>query len=233
MRAYWWVVLLAAGGLLWGGGEELLGNEGRSIDGTTAATSRLNSAQMLEAQLGAAPGSASPSAPTSPSRRAQAKAAAPNASASPHRVVTTAYDSWVVTCQENAAKNTCLASLRVVSQNRVLLDWQIGFNQAGHLITAVHIPSGLVVKQGNKDVGGAILLGNGLELKFDNGTVRRLNFVSCGPRQCVAEAPFDESFAKEAMASTKATITVSTSGGAIPFEFSIKGIDNAILATRR
>ncbi len=116
-----------------------------------------------------------------------------------------------------------------MNQNQaLLLNWQIGFNEEGHLVTAVHIPSGLAVKQGDQTVGGAISIPNGVELKFGNGAVRRLSYVLCGPQQCFAEAPIDEAFGKEAVASANATITVHTSGGAIPFDLAIKGIDKAI-----
>ncbi len=82
--------------------------------------------------------------------------------------------------------------------------------------------------------GGGIMIQNGLELKFGNGAARRMSYVSCGPQQCFAEALIDDAFVKEALANTMATITVQTvSGGAIPFEFAIKGIDKAISSTRK
>jgi invasion protein IalB len=155
----------------------------------------------------------------------------------PHRVETTTYDSWAVTCEDTtvggAAKRTCIASLRVQNDNRVLLNWQIGFNEDGHFITAVRIPAGLTVKKGDQTVGGPILIANGVELKFGNGPVRRLSYVWCGPQQCFAEAPIDDAFVKEAVANANATITVRTAGGAIPFELPIKGIDKAISSMRK
>jgi invasion protein IalB len=62
--------------------------------------------------------------------------------------------------------------------------------------------------------------------------VRRLSFVTCGPQQCVAEALIDEAFVKEAAANTKATITVHTAGGVLPFELAINGIDKALTYSR-
>jgi len=110
----------------------------------------------------------------------------------------------------------------------LLLNWQIGFNDEGRFVTAVHVSSGLAIRQGDQTVGGPLMIANGVEMKFGNGPVRRLNYVSCGPQQCFAEAPIDDAFTKEAVANAKATVTIHTSGGAIPFELAIKGIDKAI-----
>jgi invasion protein IalB len=145
----------------------------------------------------------------------------------------------VVTCQDaadGAGKKTCLASLRVVNQNkRTLMNWQIGFNPEGRLVTAVHVPSALAIRQDNKPVGGAIRVAEGVELKFGNGPVHRLSFATCGPQQCVAEGAIDDAFVKEAVANVggKANITVHTGGGAIPFDVPIKGIDKAIASIRK
>jgi invasion protein IalB len=78
------------------------------------------------------------------------------------------------------------------------------------------------------------LVQNALELKFGNGAARRLNYVSCNPQQCAAEAPVDDAFIKDAVANSTATITVYTvSGQGVPFEVPIKGIDKAISSTRK
>jgi invasion protein IalB len=114
----------------------------------------------------------------------------------------------------------------------MIVDWQIGANEENRYITAIHIPSALAVKQGDKTVGGPIMVGNGVELKFGNGGPRRLSFVTCGPKQCVAEGLIDDAFIKEASANTKATLTVYTPGAAIPLEVAITGIDKAISSTR-
>jgi invasion protein IalB len=83
-------------------------------------------------------------------------------------------------------------------------------------------------------MGGPLLIQNGVELKFGNGPARLVNYVWCGPRQCVAEALIDDAFVKEALANANATITVRTLGGeAIPIEVPIKGIDKAISSTRK
>ena len=142
-------------------------------------------------------------------------------------------------CRENVggtAKKTCLASLRVASpsQRELLLNWQIGLNNESRFVTAFHVPTGVAVKKGEQTLGGGLMVQNGVELKFGNGTARRVNYVSCGPQQCFAEALIDDAFVKEAVANSQATVTVYTAGaGAIPIEFSIKGIDKAISSTRK
>jgi invasion protein IalB len=181
-----------------------------------------SAAPILEAQ--ARPPALAPAAPPKPAQDA------------PRKIETTTYDSWTVTCDTTAggtAKKKCLATLRLLNQSRgLILNWQIGSNEENRYITAIHIPSALAVKQGDKTVGGPIMVGNGVELKFGNGGPRRLSFVTCGPKQCVAEGLIDDAFIKEASANTKATLTVYTPGAAIPLEVAITGIDKAISSTR-
>ncbi len=225
MRASRWVLICTVGGVLIGSCAAVLLFRTQVLAGvemattgkmTTTAVKPSRPAVVREAQVRHTP----PAAP------------APAASAAPRRIETTMYDAWAVTCEDvtvnGTAKKSCGSSLRVTNQNRVLLNWQIGFNEAGHLVTAVQVPIGLAIKQGDKTVGGAILIPNGVDLKFGNGAVRHLTYMWCGPRQCSAEAPIDEAFIKDAAANTKATITIHTSGGAIPFDLPIKGIDKAI-----
>jgi invasion protein IalB len=221
MRASQWILIAAAGGLLVSGVAALLGIRGVADIEVAATGVKPNPPLVQEAQLrGAAPAAPAPAAP-----------------GRPQRVETTMYGSWAVTCEDTTAggavKRSCMASLRVTDRNRTLLNWQIGFNPEGRLVTAAHIPTGLAVKQGDKTVSGPILIAHGVELKFGNAPVRRLSFVFCGPRQCMAEAPIDDAFMKEAAASSKATITVHTAGGAIPFDLPIKGIDKAISSARK
>jgi invasion protein IalB len=185
----------------------------------------------------------SPAPSAAPIREAQTRPPAPAAAApakpaqdAPRKIETTTYDSWTVTCDATAggaAKKKCLATLRVVNQNRgLVLNWQIGSNEENRYITAIHIPSAIAVKQGDKTVGGPILVGSGIELKFGNGGARRLSFITCGPKQCVAEGLIDDGFIKEAIANTKATLTIHTPGADVPLEVAITGIDKAISSTR-
>ena len=240
MRSFWWIPA-AVVGLVGCGAVAFLVTPGGARTETVATAVKPEPASVLQTQFAQA-------APA-PVREAQqvrqpAPAAAPAAPAAaarpapegPRRVETTQYNSWTVTCEETVggtAKKSCLANLRMVNQDRgTVLNWQIGLNPEGHFVTAIHIPSALAVKSGDNTVGGPISIPSGIELKFGNGTVRRLNFVTCGPQQCVAEALIDDSFVKEATANTKATVTIHTPGAVIPFELEIKGIDKAISFTR-
>jgi len=239
-----WIFISAGGGvLLLGAAVVFLSGGPETIK--SAAIAQPDAAVMQQAQLrpttpapqgrpAAPPPAAQPGAPA-----AQPGAPAAQQATPPRHVETTQYDSWVVTCQDaadGAGKKTCLASLRVVNQNkRVMMNWQIGFNPEGRLVTAFHIPSAIAIRQDNKTVGGAIRVAEGVELKFGNGPVRRLNFATCGPQQCVAEGAVDDGFIKEAIANAnnKANISVHTVGGVIPFDVPIKGIDKAISSVRK
>ena len=237
-----WVVM-AVGGLLLVGVAALVATQGLGSVETVAAGAKSSpelrqdtSAPFREAQF-------QPTAPTPqrPTAQAQQRPAAPATPATPPRRETTQYDSWVVTCNEasvsGAPKRSCIASLRVVAQNRgVMLNWEIGSDPEGRWITAIHVPSGLAMKDGDKVIGSPpILIPDGVELKFGNGAARRLSFVSCGPQQCMAQAAIDDAFVKEAVANAnaKANIVVHTAGGVVPFDLPIKGIDKAITATRK
>jgi invasion protein IalB len=218
MRVSPWILVLAVAALLVSGGGLLLGTQG------------LAGVEMVATGVKPVP---------APGREAQARQPNPPAAApaAPRRVETTEYDSWAVTCEDatvsGAMKKTCVALLRVVNDNKMLLNWEIGLNQEGRFVTTIQTPSALAVKQNDKMVGGPIMVSKGVELKFGNGAPRRLNYVWCGPQRCLAEAPIDEAFVKEALASAQATITVHTLGGSIPFDLSVKGIDHAISSTRK
>ncbi len=242
MRKSRWILISTVSGFLISGTALMLATGPLTSIGMTATQAKPASGPEQLQQAAPPPlreAQARPTAPAPAAPRSAPAAPAANAPSSPHRVETTEYDSWAVTCEDTgaggAAKRSCVGSLRVRNRNQLLLNWQIGSNPDGHWVTAVHIPSALSAKQGDKTVGGPILVANGVELKFGSGPVRRLNFVSCGPQQCLAEAAVDEGFVKEAVANVngKATITVHTGGGDIPFEVPIKGIDKAIASTRK
>jgi len=226
MRASHWVAIFAVGTLLSAGGAAVLATQkSDESDGVRTAAAKNNPGlpgPIRESQL-----------------RPQAPAGAP-ASPAPQRVETTKYDSWVVVCQEGgaAAKKVCAASLRAMGPDQnarqPLLTWELGSNKDGHFVTIFHVPPAIGIKKDNRVAGGPILIPNGVELKFGNGAARRISYLWCGPQQCVAEALIDDAFVKEALANTKATVTVYTFGGeAIPLELPITGIDKAISSTRK
>ena len=154
------------------------------------------------------------------------------------RTETIKYNSWVLVCRffsGTTTKKNCIASLRVVADNeqRPLLVWQIGLDKDGHFVNTFHVPSLLVIRQAGKAVRRPLLVQSGMDLKFGNGSPKRINYLWCGPKQCVAEALIDDVFAREAASNTNATITLRTGfGEVVPIEVSIRGIEKAISATK-
>jgi invasion protein IalB len=170
-------------------------------------------------------------------RESQTRGPAARAQAPAHRVESTTYDAWTVTCRETAGKKECGAVLRAASgENRgqPVLIWEIGLNSEGRQVTIFRVPVGLATKKDNQTVGGGIMIQNGVELKFGNGQARRINFMSCNPRACIGEAAVDDTLVREANANTEATVTVHVIGGQpVPLQFGIKGIDKALSLTRK
>lgn len=230
MRRLWWIPAAVVGAAICAL-VAVFATQGGTGTATVATPVTPAPASMPQTQF-----SQAASRPVQEAQQAGQPAPAPAAPAAPRRVETTQYDSWIVTCEETVGgttKKSCIADMRMVNQDRgTVLNWQIGQNPEGQFITAIHIPSALTVESGDKTVGGPISIQNGIELKFGNGAVRRLNYTTCGPQQCVAEAIIDEAFIKEATANTKATITIHTPSAVIPFELAINGIDKAISNTR-
>ena len=155
------------------------------------------------------------------------------------RTETIKYNSWVLVCRfvaGNTTKKTCSASLRVIAKGRQqpLLLWQIHENKDGQFVSTFHVPPLIVIRQAGKAKGGPLLVQSGMDLKFGNESPIHINYVWCGPKQCIAEALIDDAFEKEAAANTNATITLRTGIGAVvPIDVSIKGIEKAISATRQ
>jgi invasion protein IalB len=224
MRVYHWVAILFVGALLTASAASVMLGSQKSDepDAVRVAAVKNGSSPALirESQVRRAPSSA------------------PKSSA-PQRVETIKFDSWIVTCRDTVggtAKKTCGASLKAMSQDRreLLLNWELGLNKDGHFITAIYVPPFLAIKKGDQSVGGPLLIQNGVELKFGNGPARRISYLWCGPKQCLAEALIDDAFVKDALANTMATITVHTAGGgSVPIEIPITGIDKAISLTRK
>jgi len=91
---------------------------------------------------------------------------------------------------------SCSASLRVAAQvqnqRHLLLLWELGLNNKdGRFISAFRVPPIVGIKKGDR-----IATENGVEVKFGNGQPRRINFMWCGPKQCVAEGLIDDAFVK-------------------------------------
>jgi len=170
-------------------------------------------------------------------REAQSKSPAAAAPAAPPRTETIVYDSWTVTCHEGGTvKRSCLATLQVLDKDRkVLLRWQIGFDKASRLTTAIDVPTGLLVTDEKTQTrSSGISIKQGVELKLGNGPVRNLAFRMCDTQRCEAPTPIDDAFLKDAGAATTATATVYTADDrAVPFVMQLKGIDKALASIRR
>jgi len=230
MRLQYWLAILASGAVF-AASAAAVPNILSSVDSNGVQTN--NEAPplpMRESQLRPTP------APQAAPQAQQAPGGAP----STQKTETTKYDSWVVVCQEGAGttKKSCSASLRVAAQvqnqRHLLLLWELGLNKDGRFISAFRVPPIVGFKKGDKIATGPLLVQNGVEVKFGNGQPRRISFMWCGPKQCVAEGLIDDAFIKEASANANAIVTVYTSDGtASPIEVPIKGIDKAISATRK
>jgi invasion protein IalB len=169
---------------------------------------------------------------------AAAPAPPPSAQPAPPRSETIVYDSWTVTCHEGGtAKKTCLATLQVLDKDRrqVLLRWQIGFDKAARLTTAIDVPTGLLVTDDKTQTrSSGISIKQGVELKLGDRPVRNVAFRMCDAQRCEASTPIDDAFVKDAGTATTATATVYTADGrAVPFVMQLKGIDKALASLRR
>jgi invasion protein IalB len=159
----------------------------------------------------------------SPSTAAAESAATPATPEGPQRTETIVYDAWTVTCRDivgGKAKRSCSATLQVIDQEhrQVVFAWIIGRTPEGKLMTFLRTPTGVQIQPG-------------VELKVENGAVRKLNYVACEPGVCEASTTMDDSMVKEVAAGTKATATIyATDGRGINFNMQIAGASKAIPA---
>jgi len=141
----------------------------------------------------------------------------------PQRTETIVYDAWTVTCRDTVGaktKKACSATLQVIDQEhrQVVFVWIIGRTAEGKLMTLLQTPTGVQIQPG-------------VELKVENGAVRKLNYVACEPGRCEASTAMDDSMVKEIVAGTKATATIyATDGRGINFNMQIAGASKAIPA---
>ena len=161
-----------------------------------------------------------PPAASPPSAAAEPAASTPEG---PQRTETIVYDAWTVTCRDivgGKAKRTCSAMLQVIDQEhrQVVFAWIIGRTAEGTLTTFLQTPTGVQIQRG-------------VELKVENGAVRKLNYVACEPGRCEASTPMDDSMVKEIITGSKATATIyATDGRGINFNMPIAGASKAIPA---
>jgi invasion protein IalB len=151
-------------------------------------------------------------------------AAAPVPDNTPQRTETIVYDSWTVTCREGGnVKRTCSTTLQLIDQEKrqVLLSWIMGHTAEGTLMTFLQTPTGVQIQKG-------------VELKVENGAVRKLNYILCEPGRCEASTAMDDSMVREVAAGANATATIyATDGRGISFNIPIKGAGKAIAAIHK
>jgi invasion protein IalB len=157
----------------------------------------------------------------------------------PERTETITFDSWTVQCQDVAGarpKRTCSAMHRVLDKDRrrVLLVWVIGFDKQSRMTSVLKVPTGLVKKAEAQTFVG-LHVKSGLDLRFGNGPVRHLNYVSCEPQWCDAVGNMDDAFIKDAAAAQTAAVVVYTPDEqSVPFQpIALKGLDRAIAMLRQ
>jgi invasion protein IalB len=135
------------------------------------------------------------------------------------RVETVVFGGWTVTCREipgGDAKKTCSAQFQAMDQNRqqVILSWIMGRTADGKLASVLQTPTG-------------VQLAKGVQLKFGEGTPRKLDYVVCETR-CEAMIVMDERFVREASAAQTATATiVAKAGQSINITMPLAGFDKA------
>lgn len=141
---------------------------------------------------------------------------------------TTAYDNWVLTCQEGpgaGGKGTvrnCWATLRVTEDKnkQVLLVWMLGKDAKGTPTISIQTPTGLLLK-------------DGLTVALGDKT-RRLPFVSCDTRSCEAASPYDAAFAGELAAAKEATISLPAKNGqTISLKMNLAGTDKVLAQLKK
>lgn len=164
---------------------------------------------------------------TAPVATEPATAAPNSAGAQTTTVETTQFASWAVSCDiQNSApdKRHCVARTTIVRSNDdprpIIL---LGVTKdAGAQRFFLQTPTTTQVKPGT-------------QLTIGKNSSRHLEYVSCEPTLCTAEAPFDTALADELKGSDTATVTWSSlNAGDVRVDFRLDGAAAAIafLASR-
>jgi invasion protein IalB len=161
-----------------------------------------------------------------------AAAAEPAQPAVPARTEINAMDAWEVNCayDKDNRKLGCSAVLRVTQPasqasateparpERVFMVWALSKANDGAVYSSFQTLTGIRVQPG-------------LQLKLDAAAPRMVPFDSCGTTTCVAIAPMDSDFLRQARSATQIQATVQGADGrAYTATFVPKGIDRAIAA---
>jgi invasion protein IalB len=159
----------------------------------------------------------------------------PDRGASPasRHVESVNYDHWMVTCQDAAegSNKVCVAYLRILGPNGkdVLVNWQIGFDKAKHLMSVFQVPTGFTRKTADNKAVVGVMVKKGLDVKLGNADAHHLDFITCNPKSCEAAIPIEEVFRKEANGAASTEITIySSDGTSAPLSFDSRGLDKAL-----
>lgn len=124
------------------------------------------------------------------------------------------FDAWTVVCVESddQAKRCSMTQSRIRTQDkRLALLWTIAAGDDNQLTQTLAVPAGISIKEG-------------IRLFVGDGDPQTLGYDVCGPRVCLARAPFDASFAETIKGASKASASyVLGSKQLMQVEFDLTG----------
>lgn len=191
---------------------------------TLAALVGLTPVALLTDGTGAVAVAQNPSQPSSRPASQQA----PTQPSGTVRTETTAFENWILTCQEQPAaagsktgKKTCWATMRVTDSQakQVVAVWKIGRDAKDAPTMAITTPTGVFVR-------------DGVDLMIGQNT-RRLSYQWCDTKECEASISYDQAMANELSSAKESTIAFRLRDGRqVNVKVVISGIDK-VLATLR
>lgn len=124
------------------------------------------------------------------------------------------FDAWTVVCIENddAAKRCSMLQSRIRAQDkRLALLWTISAGDDNALVQSLTVPAGISIKEG-------------IRLFVGDGDPETLGYDICGPRVCIARAPFGSDLAQSLKGASKASASyVLGSKQLMQVEFDLTG----------
>lgn len=131
------------------------------------------------------------------------------------------FGNWILSCREfvdGPKKRACAmtTSIRKTDTRRIVLSWTIRQNNKGELISVIETLPGISITPG-------------IQLKLENSaTPHKVPFEICEPNWCMGTVAMDKALVQEVTASSKASITITSSAGQpFTFELPIKGFEKA------
>jgi invasion protein IalB len=175
-----------------------------------AARSRTQTAQVKQAApVAPAAPAAAPVAPKVPETRPSEK------------VETTNFENWILTCREavdGPKKRSCFMTVAVLKSdnNQPMLSWTVRANESGQMLAIIEMLPGISIAPGIR-----------LQLE-GTAAPRKVPIEICEPNFCSGTLAMDKTFVRDASASSKVTIVVTSSAGQpVTLDFPIKGFEKA------